>query len=154
MITAESVIFFLANYLIVVMFAGLGLLYLKDGRLKKTIVVKALLASLIAWGLVEMIKDLVPTIRPFLVTGATPLTILYPANSTFPSSHAAVAFALAASLFMESRRYGSVFMLGAFLVGAGRVLAHVHYPLDIAGGAILGVSVALLVRKLTIHFKP
>jgi membrane-associated phospholipid phosphatase len=36
----------------------------------------------------------------------------------------------------------------ATLIGAARVYAGVHYPLDILGGAVLGILSPILVRNL------
>ena len=96
---------FLASFLIWVMFAGLLYLWFVDGRLKKEQVLHALLASLIAWVLTQMIKSLVPTLRPFQVSGTLPMTFTIPFDSSFPSGHAASAFAVATSIWLHDRKF-------------------------------------------------
>ncbi len=62
----------------------------------------------------------------------------------FPSGHAAVFSALAVALFFIHRKAGFVVGGAALIIGAARILAGVHTPLDILGGYILGTVVASL----------
>lgn len=146
----DNVITFLASFLIWFMFAGLVVLWFIDGKIKKEIVKHALFASIAAWGLSQMFKSLIPMERPFISNGSLPLTITIPSGNAFPSSHTAIAFAIATTLWFHNKKLGIVFVTLALLVGVGRVLGNVHYPLDIAGGAVLGASAAFLLEK--IHF--
>ncbi len=73
--------------------------------------------------------------------------ISLPSSSSFPSGHATFFFALAASVFLVDRKWGLWFFLGAFLVGLARVFVGVHWPLDIVGGAVIGIGSALIVRR-------
>ena len=57
----------------------------------------------------------------------------------FPSSHATFYMALATALFCINRRAGIFAGLIALVIGAARIMAGVHTPLDIIGGCLLGV---------------
>jgi undecaprenyl-diphosphatase len=62
----------------------------------------------------------------------------------FPSGHAAVAFALATVLYpWLPRRWRWVPFAAATIVGFGRMYFGAHLPLDIVGGAALGVLLGL-----------
>ena len=92
--------------------------------------------------------------RPDLLNiGLRPLLQL--SDYGFPSQHAAVFSALAVSLFFINRRAGYFAMLLAVVIGAARVMAGVHTPLDILGGFILGTLIAVLAdfvaQKLAFH---
>ncbi len=65
----------------------------------------------------------------------------------FPSSHAAVFSALAFSIFFLHKKAGMVFMVLALFIGMARIVAGVHFPIDILGGFVLGALVAYLVKK-------
>ena len=136
---------FLASILIWFMLGGLVVLWYVDGNIKKSLVIKALLAAVVAWILSLIIKDLLGATRPFGVNGGPPLTITLPFSSSFPSSHAAFAFALAVTVWFYNRTLGIVYMVGAVIIGIGRVAGNVHFPIDIIGGAILGVFVAIVI---------
>ena len=61
-------------------------------------------------------------------------------TSSFPSDHAALAFALATGIFAINRLLGGLaFVLAFFSDVLARVFAGFHYPSDVAAGALLGV---------------
>jgi undecaprenyl-diphosphatase len=142
------VVTFAASFLIWFMFAGLIFLWFIDGRLKKEQVLHALFASLVAWVLTQMIKGLIPTLRPFQVSGGLPMTLTIPLDASFPSIHAAVAFALAVSIWLHDKKIGYVFLAGAFLVSWGRIASNVHYFGDVLVGAGIGITVSYIIEKL------
>ena len=66
----------------------------------------------------------------------------------FPSGHTAASTAFFSALFFASRRIGLVFLPIPILIGFSRIYVGVHYPLDIIGGAVLGIAVATALRRL------
>jgi undecaprenyl-diphosphatase len=76
-----------------------------------------------------------------------PLVRLPPTGS-FPSGHATVAFACATVLALAVPRLALPLFALAALVAWSRVYVGVHYPLDVAGGALLGLGVATALRLL------
>lgn len=71
-------------------------------------------------------------------------------HKSFPSSHATIAFALAFTVFWFNKTWGIPLLVAAFLVGWGRVYVGVHYPLDVAVGAVLGGAVSYIIYRLMI----
>jgi undecaprenyl-diphosphatase len=72
-----------------------------------------------------------------------------PSNSSFPSSHAANAFALAVILSRRWRRGWPVFLALGLLVAYSRIYLDRHYLSDVLVGAAIGAaSAALTVRWL------
>ncbi len=102
----------------------------------------------ISWVISQMVKDLFFTVRPFKINGFPPLTITNPNDNSFPSGHAASAFALAAAVFIINKKLGILMFILAVFVGLGRVLSNVHYPIDVLGGAVLGIFVPLFLSDL------
>ena len=147
----EVLITFLASFLIWFMFAGLLVLWLIDGRIKKEQVLHALVASILAWVIAQVIKSLVPTLRPFEVNQELPMTLTIQTDSAFPSGHAALAFGLATTLWLHNKKLGFIFLVSALVVGVARVLSNVHYPQDILGGALLGLATAFVVERLHVY---
>jgi undecaprenyl-diphosphatase len=139
---------FFATFFIWFLYAGLIVLWFIDGRIKKEQVIHALLAGFIAWLLVMLIKYLFPTVRPFVLDGGRVDVLFRPTDSAFPSAHTALAFALAVTIFMHDRRVGWFYLVGALIIGVARVLANVHYPVDILGGALIGTLLAVVVEKV------
>jgi undecaprenyl-diphosphatase len=65
-----------------------------------------------------------------------------PVSDSFPSGHAASSFACAALLaWLTPLPKMPLFVLAA-LIAFSRVYVGVHYPLDVLGGAVLGLAVA------------
>lgn len=135
------------------MFGGLFVLWLVDGKIKKEQVVHALLAFILAWVVADIIKKIFPTLRPFEVDGSIPLTIIARGDGSFPSGHTASSFALATTIFLHDRRVGTGFLSAAGIVGLGRILGNVHYPVDILIGAALGIATSLLIEKVHLRIR-
>jgi undecaprenyl-diphosphatase len=142
------IIEFLASVLLWLMFLGAFILWVVDGVKKREAAIHALGASLVSWLFALMIKTVFPEPRPFVIDGQKALTFFTPRDGSFPSEHATIAFALAFTIFLHNRKIGFIFLVLAVLVGVGRVLANVHYPIDILGGAILGTMTAYMAAKI------
>lgn len=143
----DIVIEFFATFLIWILYAGLVVLWFIDGKIRKEQVIHALVAGAIAWMVTYLIKYFFPTERPFVLNGGDVDVLIKPTNSAFPSSHTALAFSLAVTIFMHDRRAGWWYLTGALLIGIARILANVHFPHDIVGGAFIGTFVAVVVEK-------
>jgi undecaprenyl-diphosphatase len=81
--------------------------------------------------------------RPFLVLSVNQLTT--DSSYSFPSGHAAFFFAMAMAIYLYNKKWGIWFFVSAFVVSLARVLAGVHYPSDLIGGAVVGIATACLV---------
>lgn len=71
-----------------------------------------------------------------------------PATYSFPSGHATVAFASATVLALAVPRLRWPLYALAALIAFSRVYVGVHYPFDVLAGAVLGVAIAIALRKL------
>lgn len=146
---SSLVITFLASFLIWFMLGSLIFLWIIDGRIKREQALHAFIASLAAWVTSMMIKSLYPSLRPFKLYNFIPSTFTIPSgNSSFPSIHSAVAFAIAVSIWNHNKKLGNRFLVLAVLVAAGRVLSGVHYLHDVIAGALIGVVIGILVKRL------
>jgi len=84
---------------------------------------------------------------PHRFTEPPPL-VHVPVSDSFPSGHAATSFACAALLaWLTPLPKVPLFVLAA-LIAYSRVYVGVHYPLDVVGGAALGLAVATALRLL------
>jgi undecaprenyl-diphosphatase len=71
-----------------------------------------------------------------------------PDRFSFPSGHAAAAFAVSAALAGERFALGPLSMLLAVGIGLSRVYLGAHYPLDVGAGAFLGLLGGLAARMI------
>jgi undecaprenyl-diphosphatase len=122
----------------------LALVWRRWGVLVMTAAAVAI-ADLAATGLKAVIDVERPSSRY-----ATPKTLVRaPQDHSFPSGHAATSFAAATILTAFAPRLAPAWLALALAIGFSRVYVGVHYPLDIVGGAALGVATALLLLAAT-----
>ena len=100
-------------------------------------------AAGLAWALAHVAKAIADRPRPYQAMADTVLR-QHPAHGTsFPSSHTAVTLAVAIALVPFLARPVAVAGIAyAALTGWSRMYLGVHYPLDILGGAGIGMAAA------------
>jgi undecaprenyl-diphosphatase len=116
-------------------------------RTNQKVVFKAALSLGIADGMVAILNLFLFRSRPF---AEIPVQVLInkPWDSSFPSNAATVFFALAFAVWLGNRRVGVFLLWLTSVLALGRVYVGMHYPLDVIGGALIGLACALLVRLL------
>lgn len=89
-----------------------------------------------------VLKPLFQRERPFVAYHNMNST--YPADYSFPSTHAATAFAAAAILSAFDKKRKWFYYLVAVLISFSRIYLGCHYFLDILAGAVLGYIISKL----------
>lgn len=123
---------------------------------KKTRVVGlSALISLAAGALITnmILKNVVERIRPYDTIPDLILLIERQSDFSFPSGHTCASFAAATALYLYlPRKWGCLFLIFACLIAFSRLYVGVHYPSDVAAGAVIGVGCGyfgyMLVRKI------
>jgi undecaprenyl-diphosphatase len=135
--------------------ARVGLLWLAIGivvayvRRRPALLLPLVAADLLADLTSDVIKALTDRPRPPLRYPEPHPLIGVPRDSSFPSGHAATSFACATVLTAYEPRLAPLWIVLASAVAFSRVYVGVHYPLDVIGGAALGVVVGLAVLYAT-----
>ncbi|MDQ5961739.1 MAG: hypothetical protein QG669_131 [Patescibacteria group bacterium] len=95
----------------------------------------------LSWALVVFLKSVIAAPRPFLYFNSLNPLFSYGGYDSFPSGHATFFAALATSLYFYHPRMGSVYFILALVIGSARVLARIHFPIDIIAGFALGILI-------------
>jgi undecaprenyl-diphosphatase len=117
------------------------------GEKGRNVALILLIAILIGHFLSDALKYIFARPRPFIIlTGVHQLATAH--NYSFPSGHATEVFI---GCIILGKKYGPLllFILLAVLVSFSRVYIGVHYPGDVLAGALLGVTISVLV----LHFE-
>jgi undecaprenyl-diphosphatase len=92
---------------------------------------------------VSLFNEFFDRLRPFEAFDDVTLLFYQSTDPSFPSNVAAVGFAFAMGAWFGNRKAGYLLFLLAILWSFARVYCGVHYPLDIVGGAAIGILATL-----------
>jgi undecaprenyl-diphosphatase len=143
----DSVITFIAQYLLFIMVAGFVVYWLAaeswpDGKVR--VGATAVIGLVLTLAFIYIGGKLHTDPRPFVQNPSLKPMFPHPADNGFPSDHSAVAGLIAALMLWRSRVWGVLFAVAALLVAATRVLSHVHHVQDVVAGLALGVLAFLI----------
>ncbi len=140
MLGMDSVIAWLANYLLFVMVAVALVTWLvrEDRRTKLVSAAVAVIGLALALVFLVTAAHLHTDPRPFVQDPSLHPLIKHAADNGFPSDHSLAAGLLATVVFGRHRLVGAILVAAAVLVAASRVAAHVHHLQDVLAGLALG----------------
>jgi undecaprenyl-diphosphatase len=90
-------------------------------------------------------KPLINRTRPAVPPAPTRTLPAASLSTSFPSGHATSAFAAAVAVSRMWPATGGLWWALAVLIAYSRIYLGHHYPLDVVGGALMGVAIALWV---------
>jgi membrane-associated phospholipid phosphatase len=136
-----------------VLFAALLLAgwWFARARSDATVMAAALWAPigmLVALGINQLAVASVAEPRPYAVLDHPLLLVAPTLDPAFPSDHAVMAGAIAAALWLVSRRLGVVATVAAVLMAMTRVYVGAHWPGDVLAGLVLGAAATLVGYRL------
>ena len=103
----------------------------------------ALSAAAIAGFTVMMLKGVFDRARPPLVDPSLDPVGTVPGSASFPSGHAATAFAAAVAVSVLYPRFRTRLLALAATVALSRVYLGMHYATDVLAGSLLGAAIGL-----------
>ncbi|WP_100330037.1 phosphatase PAP2 family protein [Bacillus xiapuensis] len=119
--------------------------WLLSGPKRKT-VYSALFSAGAAFMLDAAIRCFYFKPRPFM---KHKVGILMPVkvNSSFPSKHTLLAFAVSTAVFLRDQAWGRILSFIAGITGLSRVWVGHHYPSDIVFSAMIGTATGFIVHQ-------
>ena len=121
---------------------------------KKKEILRAFLTGTVAYLLGYGLKILIEAPRPIIALAYKQdlslqvIPLFNEHGYAFPSGHVTFFFALTTSIFFFHKKAGYWFMACAIIIGIARVIAGVHFPIDILGGCVLGFLVAYFLKNV------
>jgi undecaprenyl-diphosphatase len=100
--------------------------------------------TLIAVGLNQPLGNAVREPRPYTSLHHVEVLVARSSDFSFPSDHAVMAGAVAAGVWLVSRRLGLLTAAAAVLLAFSRVYVGAHYPGDVVAGLLVGAGVSLV----------
>ncbi|MCX9011973.1 MAG: undecaprenyl-diphosphatase [Candidatus Methanoperedens sp.] len=159
----DTAAIFAAEYLIYVFSIYLVFLWFMRSKYRQEVLF-AVYASLLGLGMNFIIALFYFHPRPFMISAGT-LLIAHAPETSFPSDHATLMFAISLMLltFRDLRRAGAILFLLSFIGGLARVYTGLHFPMDIAGSlfvALFSTGLLLFLKRylvpinsvLIVHF--
>jgi len=114
---------------------------------KKNVTIEAVISIMISLFLHFIIKLFYFKPRPFF-KGRIGILTPSKVDSSFPSKHTLIAFAVSTIVQFNQRILGSIMLGLSFITGLSRIWLGHHYPSDIAGSAVLGSFTSAIIHKL------
>ena len=141
----DTLIIYGAKYLIyIIVFVAVGAVLVSPHRQRLALL--GVVALVVGYALARIVGIFYSHPQPFVVDGVTPL-IPHAVDNAFPSDHALVAGVCATVAWLADYRVGAVLWVGAVLVGGARVLAGLHYTVDIVTSIVLSLVCVWVVRE-------
>lgn len=97
--------------------------------------------------LVHLVGRAVERERPFAAASEQPPLVEHTPGRSFPSRHSACAAAMTAIALPDAPMFGALMGLGALGLAASRVYTGLHYPSDVVGGWLIGITVGIIARR-------
>ncbi|MEO8580721.1 MAG: undecaprenyl-diphosphatase [Gemmatimonadales bacterium] len=143
----DAVMIAFAKYSPIVYAVALAWLWLTWKQRNQRAALLTGISALVALGLGQIVGYAFPRDRPYLVHHVS-LLITHSPDTSFPSDHTTLAFAVAVAVWQFNRRAGLALLIFGVLVAVARVYVGAHYPGDVVGGAVLGGITSLVVLWL------
>lgn len=107
------------------------------------LIILAMVVGLIIGNII--LKNVIARPRPFILDKTIQLLIEKPLDYSFPSCHTMASFEATVIIFLHNKKWGTLALILAILIGFSRMYLFVHYPSDVLFGAILGSLIAIIV---------
>ena len=142
-----------ANFINVIIFAWLIIFIMGKWKDRKALII-VVLAVLVSDLATDVLKNLIYRVRPCNALADVRILAGCTESFSFPSGHATNVFAVAVYLSYIYRRYLPILFILAILVAYSRVYTGAHYPLDVAGGAVVGSIGAIIAIEVDKKLSP
>lgn len=111
---------------------------------------KILIIPMISFILVSIFRSYKNAPRPYEVLDIEQIISKDTKGNSFPSRHVFSIFVIGMTLFYVSNPVGIILMITGLVVSVVRVVGGVHFPKDVAAGAVIGILSGIIGWNLII----
>ena len=146
----DTLIVYIAKYAFVLSIVIAAYVWWRlPSRQKTELLAWGLIGGAVTYGLIKLAGALYYDTRPFVIDHSTPL-FAHPPDNGFPSDHTALTMFIAVCVLRYSRKWGIVLIAISLLIGASRVAARIHHPVDIIAAIAIAIAAALITRSVAV----
>lgn len=149
----NSTMVFLAEYMVYILALIILAYWFTGARKSRVMVIQAMIAFVIAEVTGKIAGKFHLNYQPFAALPDVNKLIDHTVDNSFPSDHTILFFSICFSFWLVRKKTGWLWLILAFCVAISRIWVGVHYPFDVAVGALIGCISAVfsywLVPKLS-----
>ncbi|WP_110926779.1 undecaprenyl-diphosphatase [Bacillus massiliglaciei] len=152
----NPIAFFLAEYALFVLALWMiaKWIFTKEKIRTRLVLAGAILSFLCGEVLAKGIGHFISHPQPFASLSHVNQLVAHEVDNSFPSDHTLLFFSICMMLFLGSTSNKRIiYLIAAVLVGLSRIWVGVHYPVDVAAGAAIGILASVLLYPLVIRSK-
>ncbi|CAM4121942.1 MULTISPECIES: undecaprenyl-diphosphatase [Bacillus cereus group] len=146
-------IVFLAEYMVYILALIILTYWFIGSRKSRMMVIQAMVAFVIAEVIGKIAGKFHLNYQPFAVLPDVNKLVDHAVDNSFPSDHTILFFSICFSFWLVRKKTGWLWLILALCVAISRIWVGVHYPFDVAVGALIGCISAVfshwLVPKLS-----
>jgi undecaprenyl-diphosphatase len=144
----NPIMVFVAEYLLYILALYVLVCWFTRNRGNKMMIVSAV----IAFGLAELIGKLAGKLhvnyQPFAELDDVNQLVEHAIDNSFPSDHTILFFSFCFTFLFFRKKPAVLWVITAILVGLSRIWVGVHYPGDVAVGALIGIASAWVASRI------
>ncbi|MDM5193802.1 undecaprenyl-diphosphatase [Bacillus hominis] len=140
----NSAMVFLAEYMVYILSLIIIAYWFTGSRKSRMMVIQAMVAFVIAEVIGKIAGEFHLNYQPFAVLPHVNKLVDHTVDNSFPSDHTILFFSICFSFWLVRNKTRWLWLILAFCVAISRIWVGVHYPFDVAIGALIGCISALL----------
>ncbi|PGO20606.1 undecaprenyl-diphosphatase [Bacillus cereus] len=140
----NSAMVFLAEYMVYILGLVIITYWFTGSRKSRMMVIQAMVTFVIAEVIGKIAGKFHSNYQPFAVLPDVNKFVDHTIDNSFPSDHTILFFSICFSFWLVRKKTGCLWLILAFCVAISRIWVGVHYPFDVAIGALIGCISALL----------
>ncbi|MDN3019874.1 undecaprenyl-diphosphatase [Paenibacillus sp. BSR1-1] len=142
----NPVVIFMAEYMLFFICFIIVLYWFTRTTKNRRMVIQSLCACALAEILGKAAGQFYSHHQPFAALPHVNKLVEHAVDNSFPSDHTILFFSIFISIWMVRKKGWWFWLVIPVCIGVSRIWVGVHYPVDVAAGALLGIISALLIH--------